>query len=506
MNSSRQIKLGAVISYIALGINILASLFYLPWMVSMIGKSNYALYTLATSFISLFVLDFGLSSAVSRFVAKYNAEGKQDQVNEVVSTIARLYMIIDGIIFVVLFTLYFFVGRIYTGLTADEIKIFRQLYIIVALNSLISFPFLPLSGILNAYELFIQQKCVELFQKIFSIILIVIVLLNGGDVRALVLANVVAAILTIFLKIYFVKRHTGVTLKIESFNRGIFSEVAKFSIWITVMSLAQRCIFNLAPSILGIVSNSTEIALFAPANTLEGYFYTVSAAVNGLFLATVSRYVVNNDDEKIYTLMVRVGRYQFVVMGLVFIEFFCIGHDFMIRWMGAEFAKVWPCALILFLPDIMIFSEQIANTTVIAKNKVKQQAVGYIIMAVSCVGLSFPLSRALGAIGACAAIGVGYSILFIYMNILYYRDLNINVFGFFKECYLKLSLPMIVIATVGYFLCAKVITLGGWPGIILKAGVVGVIFVGVMIFFLNKSEKNMILYVLKKDRNSSNTK
>ncbi len=496
-NSARQIKLGAAISYLALGINILASLIYLPWMVSMIGKSNYALYTLATSFISLFLLDFGLSSSVSRFVAKYNAEGRHDKVNEVVSTIARLYIIIDIMIFIVLVVLYFFIGQIYTGLTGDEIIIFRQLYIIVAVNSLISFPFLPLSGILNAYELFIQQKCTELFQKLFSITLIIITLLNGGDVRALVIINVISGILTIVLKLFFVYRKTSVRITINKFSREVFSEVAKFSIWVTVMSLAQRCIFNLAPSILGIVSNSTEIALFAPANALEGYFYAVSAAVNGLFLATISRYVANNEEEKIFSLMVRVGRYQFLVMGFVFIEFFCIGHDFMIRWMGQDFVKAWPCALVLFLPDVMIFSQQIANTTVIAKNKVKKQAIGYVIMAVSCVGLSFPLSKTIGALGACIAIGSGYSVLFVFMNILYYKDLNINVFGFYKECYIKLGVPMIVIAVVGYFLCDNLIHYGGWLGLFIKAGIVFVLYFSVMIFFLDKTEKELLKRMIR---------
>ncbi len=466
----------------------------------MIGKSNYALYTLASSFIALFMLDFGLSSAVTRFVAKYNAEGKYDQVNEVVSTIARLYIFIDVVIFAVLFILYFFIDNVYAGLTADEIVIFKQLYIIVAINSLISFPFLPLSGILNAYELFIQQKGAELFQKIFSIVLIVIVLLNGGDVRTLVIANVVSSIFTIFIKLFFVKKHTLAGYGFKTFNRSIFSEVAKFSIWVTVMSLAQRCIFNFAPSIMGIVSNSTEIAIFAPANALEGYFFTVSAAVNGLFLATVSRYVANKDDGKIFGLMVRVGRYQFILLGLVFIEFLCIGHDFMISWMGIDFVKAWPCALILFVPDILLFSQQIANTAVIAENKVKQQAVGYIIMAVVCLATSFVLSRPLGAIGACISIAMGYLVLFVYMNILYYRQMNINVFAFFKECYFKLSLPMLAVAAIGYYVCTYLIALNGWFGVLTKGMIVLVSFVGTMCFFINKEEKQLIKRLFSRGR------
>ena len=51
---NNQIKLGAIISYLSIGFNILAGLLYTPWMVQQIGKSNYGLYTLATSLITLY--------------------------------------------------------------------------------------------------------------------------------------------------------------------------------------------------------------------------------------------------------------------------------------------------------------------------------------------------------------------------------------------------------------------------------------------------------------------
>ena len=75
MNSSRQIKWGAVLSYISIAANIISGLLYTPWMVETIGESQYGLYTLANSVITLFLLDFGLSSATGRYLSKYNAEG-----------------------------------------------------------------------------------------------------------------------------------------------------------------------------------------------------------------------------------------------------------------------------------------------------------------------------------------------------------------------------------------------------------------------------------------------
>ena len=73
----KQIAIGSLASYISIGLNILAGLLYTPWMVRQIGQSQYGLYTLANSLITLFLIDFGLSAATARFVSKYHAEGDE---------------------------------------------------------------------------------------------------------------------------------------------------------------------------------------------------------------------------------------------------------------------------------------------------------------------------------------------------------------------------------------------------------------------------------------------
>ena len=82
MNSSKQIKLGAIIGYVAIVFNIVAGLVYTPWMIDKIGQANYGLYTLATTLITMFIMDFGMSAAVSRFVSLYNAKGDQKGAND----------------------------------------------------------------------------------------------------------------------------------------------------------------------------------------------------------------------------------------------------------------------------------------------------------------------------------------------------------------------------------------------------------------------------------------
>lgn len=48
--------------------------------------------------------------------------------------------------------MYFFIPQIYEELTPDEIERFKVVYSIAAVYSVLSFPFIPVNGILTAHE------------------------------------------------------------------------------------------------------------------------------------------------------------------------------------------------------------------------------------------------------------------------------------------------------------------------------------------------------------------
>ena len=120
LSSSQQIKYGAVLSYLGIVVYILVGLLYTPWMIRVIGKDDYGLYTLAYSIVALFVFDFGISAAIQRFIAKYLAEGRQDKADNCLGLVYRLYFIIDVVMFLILVGVFFFIPQIYKELTPDE--------------------------------------------------------------------------------------------------------------------------------------------------------------------------------------------------------------------------------------------------------------------------------------------------------------------------------------------------------------------------------------------------
>jgi len=450
--------MGALISYFTIAFNIVAGLIYTPWMISKIGNSNYGLYTLTTSLITMLMVDFGMSAAVSRFVSKYRAEGDQQAIDRFLGVVYKLYIAIAAGVFLILLVLYFFLNGIYDNLTAEELATFKSLYVVVGLYSVISFPFINLNGILTAHERFVELKLADLFHKVFIIVAMVICLLIGQGVFALVLVNAASGLLTIAVKLYFIKRKTKVKVQFGYRDRNMLKEIFTFSAWTTISSLAQRLIFNITPSIIAAVSitGTLGVAVFGVATTIEGYVYTFATAINGMFMPRIAKIVHDGKkQEQLVPLLHRIGRLQCMLIGVLVVGFAAFGESFVADiWKKPDLVQSYGCAVLLIVPSFFYLPLQIAKTTLIVENKVKLQAKVYLLMCLLNVGLSAVLSRYYGAIGAAIAIFAAYMIRNVLMIVIYHRVLRLNMLHFFKEVYLKLTPQLLITLAIG-LLCSR---------------------------------------------------
>lgn len=493
---NKQIKWGAIVSYLSLFINILIGVLYTPWVIHSIGKADYGLYTLALSVINIFVFDFGLSSAITRFVSKYNAEGRQDKVNNFLSITVKLYLYIDIAFFFILSIVYVLIPYIYSGLTVNEVEKFKVIYVFASLFSVISFPLIPSNGVLSAYEQFVPLKICDLFHKIFMVVFMSGCLLLGYGLYALVLVNGVSALLTFILKLLVIKRRIPLEINWSYWDKSELRSLFSFSLWVMIIALCQRLVLNICPSILGIMADSSSIAVFGVAMTIEGFVFSFANAINGLFLPTVSRYIAKGEDDSIVNLMIRVGRFQIVIIGLLLVGFVCVGQSFIDNWLGYDYGEVFWCALILTFPSFIYLPQEIANTTVVAKNEVKRQAYISIAKGVCNLILAFPLVKIWGVYGMATAVCVSYLLSIICMNILYKQRLGIDIGLFFRKSFVPM-LPSIVISLVISLLVSRLVTLSGWIGVILRVITTAIIYLSILLFFgLGKDERASLYRVI----------
>jgi O-antigen/teichoic acid export membrane protein len=495
VNSTKQIKLGALMSYFTITFNIVAGLIYTPWMVRQIGQADYGLYTLAISFISLFALDFGLGSAVSRFMSMYNIKGDTVGAKRFLGITCKLFLLITAIFFLVLVLIYLQIENIFLELNLLEISKLKVIFCISGLYSIIAFPFNPLNGILISNERFLFMKSIDLFHKLLIILLMVIALINGYGLYALVIVNAFVGLLTLAIKLVYIKKLTDTKIDFSCKDKILLKEIFGFSAWTTVIAISHRLILNITPTILGAFAGSIQIAIFSIGMTIEGYTWTIAQALNGLFLPKVTRMTINkNDMVEFESLMVKVGRIQLFVIGLIIVGFASMGKEFMVLWMGENFADTYYVALLLIAPCIITLTQEIAYTKLVALNEIKYRAMASLTVAVISIVLSMILSKNYGAIGSAIAIFIGNVVgLLVIMNIVYYKVLKINIFRFFKECHVKMFIPLALTCAIGFLMQYQfpVESLLFFMG---KAGLLAVIYCVLMWFIsFNTYEKDLFL-------------
>ncbi|WP_426350438.1 oligosaccharide flippase family protein [Alloiococcus sp. CFN-8] len=493
IDSTKQIRYGAIMSYIAIFFNIATGLIYTPWMVQQIGQSEYGLYSLAVTLISFFTIDFGLGEAVSRFLSKYNAENNEKKKKDFLGITFKIYIFIDIFIFIFLLAIIIFADVIYAELTSMELMKFRIVFCIAALYSVASFPFMPLNGILISNERFSFQKLADLMNKIITVITMVIVLLLGYKLYSLVIVNAISGIITIVLKLIYIYKNNLIEINFKIKDNELLKEILNFSVWTAVIAIAQRFILNITPTVLGALAGSIQISLFSVAMTIEGYIWTFANALNGLFLPKVTKMTVKNDNSvEIENLMIKVGRIQLFLVGLLIVGFLTMGKEFMALWMGENFLDSYYVAVLLIMPCIITLTQQIGNTALVALNEMKFRALGHIATAVISFVLSTLFSQKYGAIGSSLAIFLGNIIgQVIGMNIVYYKILRINLVRFFKECHLKMIIPLTVTICIGLLLQYL------FPSVSLISFTIKVLAISIIYlvlmwnFALNKYEKGL---------------
>ena len=503
MKKTNSIKMGAVISYVSIVLNIVSGILYTPWMITKIGQNDYGLYTLAYSLISMFVLDFGMSAAVTRFLSKYLAKGESEKANDFLGLIYKIYIAIDAIIFVILLSVFLNINSIYSNLSYSELQKLEGIFLLVGLFNLISFPFTNLNGILTAHEKFVELKLCDLFNKVTSILLIIIALFNGYGVFTLVFVNVLSGLITIVLKLFIIKRSTQVKVNFKYYNTNVLKEIFGFSMWTTLSGIAQRLIFNITPSIIAIISStgSVGVAIFGLASTIEGYVFTFANAINGMFMPRISRIVAQEKkDEQLLPLMIKVGRLQIILIGMITMGFILFGKTFIVNiWGKGDFVQSYYCAIALIIPSFFYLPMQIANTTIVVENKVKLQTLVLAIMGGINIIFSFASTKYIGALGASISIFIAYMVRTILMAIIHNNVLHIEMKNFFCNTFVKFFPSFCVI-----FLIGIIIRRFNFAGnIYLEFFIDLILFILIYLvvlykFVMNNEEKKLFLGFLKK--------
>lgn len=437
-----QLKIGSILSYAQMGIGVLIGLLYTPFMIRLLGKSEYGLYNTVSSTLSMLsILSLGFNSSYIRYYSIYKKENKIDSISKLNGLFLIIFSIIGLIAFVCGLFLSFHLNLVFDkGLTEFEYKTARTLMLILTINLTLSFPMSVFSNIISAHERFIFLKIIGMANTILSPLVSLPMLLLGYRSVAMVCISLAIMIITNVLYIYYTIAVLKTRFVFYDFEKGIFKNLFIYTSFIAINMIIDQINWNIDKLLLGRFKGTESVAIYSVGFALYHYYQMFSTAVSGVFSPRIHKIVNSTKNDAVFqkkelsALFIKVGRIQFIILGLIASGVVFFGKFFVKIWAGQGYDDAYYVALLLILPASIALIQNIGIEIQRAENKHHFRSYAYLIMAVINLGMSIVLCQKYGPIGS--AIGTALSLVLangIIINIYYHKKCNIDILQFWKN-------------------------------------------------------------------------
>ncbi|MBO5475027.1 MAG: oligosaccharide flippase family protein [Bacilli bacterium] len=501
MNNNRQRKLGALLSYISIFASTLVQLLYTPFLIRMLGQSEYGLYSLIASIIGyLTVLDLGFGNAIIVYTAKYRAQGKIDEEKKLHGMFKIVFYVIGIIAFLLGIVLYFNVNSLFGNtMTSVELEKAKIMMLILSFNLFVTFTFSIYQSIITASEKFVFQKIMSILNTILKPLMMIPLLFLGYKSITMTIVITIVNCMILLSNYIYCRKKLNTKVKYSGFDRALFKVILGYSIWLFLGAVVDKVNWSVDQAILGMVSGTVAVSLYSVAATLNQLFINLSTAISGVMLPKVTKMVANNASSKELTNeMIKVGRIQFYVIFLMVTGLILFGKEFIIWWVGKDFEGAYYVALWLIIPISFPLIQNIGLSIMQAMNKYKFKAISTAIMAIINIFISYFLAKQFGPLGCAMGTGLALIVCNIFIiNIYYYKEIKLDVISFWKDIIsmmIKYIPAIIIVLLIMYFT-----NISGLLSVIVYGGIYVIFFITTSyLIVMNDYEKELINKILRK--------
>ncbi len=496
-----QLKAGALLSYASIFITILIGLAYTPIMLRLIGQAEYGLYSLIGALVGyLSILDLGLGNAIVRYTARNRAIGDKETESSMNGMFLVLYSAIGLLTVVLGAILYINIENMFgASLTVQELEKAKIMMLLLIFNFAVSFPLGTFGSIMQAYERFVFVKLVHIFRSILMPCITLPFLYAGYGSVSMVVVNTILNISCLLINLVYCLRVLKIQIHFKGFDYPLLREIAGYSFFIFLNVIVDKIYWSTGQFILGIVSGTALVAVYAIAMQLNTMYMMFSTAVSGVLLPKITMMVANNaSDDELSQIMIKIGRVQYVVMALILSGFVLYGQAFINLWAGSNYSDAYLIVLLVMVPITVPLIQNVGIAILQAKNMQGFRSVVYIAIAVLNVIASIPLAKIWGGFGCALATGVSLTLgNIMIMNIYYHRKIGLNIPLFWGNI-IRMTIPVLVALLCGYGINSLIIQ-DGFLLLASKIVIYTIVYALIMWSFgLNAYEKDLFISPLKR--------
>ena len=498
--SKHQLKYGALLAYFQRGLGILIALLYTPYMIRMLGKNEYGLYSTVSSTISMLtILNLGLNAGYIRYFAKYKTNNDNESIYRLNGLYLLIFLIIGFVAFICGLGMSFNLDLIFSkGLTSEEYDIAKVLALLVTFNLAVSFPASVFSTIISAHEKFVFLKTLAMIRNALTPAIMLPILYYGYKSITMVMVSVILSLLVDISYYVYCRKVLMAKFCFNNFEKGILKSLFAYTFFIALNSVIDQINWQIDKVLLGRFKGTASVAVYSVGYSLFHFYMMSSVAVSGVFTPRIHKIINQYKDDKekcfseLNSLFVKIGRIQFLILALVASGVVIFGRPFLYFWVGKGYEDSYYVALLLIITGSISLIQTLGIEIQRAQNNHQFRSIAYLIMAFINLAISIFLCQLYGAIGS--ALGTAISIIIangFIMNIYYHKKCGINVIVFWKNI-IRMSFGLILPIGISFLL-------SNYFNYYSKTGFVGGVLIYTLVYCIsmwfvsmNEYEKSLI--------------
>lgn len=496
-------KTGAIlISYITLVLNTLSSVFLTRILLRELGTDEFGLYQMVNSVAHyVMILDLGIATVMVRYLSEYRAKGDLEGERNAAAIIGVFSAV--GLVLVVIAGLVIRanIGGIYQTLNEAETAISRQMVTVSIFQFAFTIVNHYLIGAIQSYERFAFSSLVNLLGIVASFVLTVAMVKLGFGCVGITVANLLAITLQMLINGIMVFGILKFRVRLTRWDRVLVKPILGLMLAMLLQAIVSNVNSSVDKTLLGMFSLKEDVTKYALAATVLTMFNTIPSIVSRFFQPQITRLIVNQaSPSQLTDVVIRVGRWQFILVGAIFGAFLLFGKDFVVLWTSkpAVAPTVWLIVVMIMPANMIPLIQTVCISIMNAYDKRIYRSLILFGMTVLNIILSVILIRSIGPLGAPIGTVIAYLLgNGIALNVYYARVLHLEIGRMFQSI-VRRTWIAILIATL---VCAPFILIqrdSVWVFLLECAAFCAVYAALLCKFGLNREEKVVVAKLLRR--------
>ena len=468
----------------AFAVMIVVTFFMTPILVDGLGDDRYGIWVFVESIIQYLALfDLGITAAVVKYVAKFNATQDKEEVNRVYSSSIAIFSAL-GLLVGLTTAIYALWGGLPRSIDSELAFDARIMIALLGFNLAVGLPLSVYNSIVSAIELYWVKNIVQVVMLILRSLVFLWVLSMGWGIVAIGISITVFSLLQ-HLTLLAIAHYTIPSLKFSFalITSSTFRQVGNYSIWSFLTAISSRVSFQTDAIVIGFFLDPASVTYFAIAARLVEYSKSFVRSATTVLTPRFSVLDSLQNYEEIRRLLIRGARTSlwvtcFISQGLIF-----LGPDFIGVWMGERFkVNSSPVLIILSLPLFLFLSQSVSARVLFGIGKVRPFACAAALNATLNLGLSLVLVQYCGIVGVAIGTAIPCCLQAFLVAYIVCRATELSKWELFRRAYAT-PLCGAALATVVWMYLLTYLPLNSYL-LIFCAAIIGLVLnLGVALLF-----------------------